>query len=86
MKRMLKLKNLPKRRKRRRGDSMIDLKHLKDVKLNYFKHLRFIWFESIRGMLVMIGLIIHGIFPFVLTNMFSSYIKNAEIRIKEIGI
>jgi len=86
MQHMLKLKNLLKRRRKRRGDSMIDLKHLKDVKLNYFKHLRFIWFESIRGMLVMIGLIIHGIFPFVLTNMFSSYIKNAEIRIKEIGI
>ena len=64
---------------------MINYKHLKDVKLNYIKHLRFTWFESIRGMLVMIGLIIHGVFPFILTNMFSSYIKNAEIRIKEIG-
>ena len=64
---------------------MIDLKHLKDVKLNYFKHLRFTWFESIRGLLVMIGLIIHGVFPFILGNMFSSYIKGASIRVKEIG-
>ena len=64
---------------------MIDLKHLKDVKLNYIKHLRFIWFESIRGMLIMIGLIIHGVFPFILGNMFSSYIEGASKRVKEIG-
>ena len=63
----------------------MDFKHLKDVKLKYIKHLRFTWFESIRGLLVMIGLIIHGVFPFILCNMFSSYIKNAEKRIKEIG-
>ena len=64
---------------------MIDLKHLKDVKLNYIKHLRFTWFESIRGILVMLGLIIHGVFPFILTNMFSSYIEGASKRVKEIG-
>ena len=63
----------------------MDFKHLKDVKLKYIKHLRFTWFESIRGLLVMIGLIIHGVFPFILYNMFSSYIKNAEKRIKETG-
>ena len=63
----------------------MDFKHLKDVKLKYIKHLRFTWFESIRGLLIMIGLIIHGVFPFILCNMFSSYIKNAEKRIKEIG-
>ena len=64
---------------------IINFKHLKDVKLNYLKHLRFTWFESIRGTLVMIGLIIHGVFPFILPNMFSSYIKGADIRIKKIG-
>ena len=64
---------------------MIDLKHLKGVKLNYIKHLRFTWFESIRGMLIMIGLIIHGVFPFILGNMFSSYIEGASKRVKEIG-
>ena len=65
---------------------IINFKHLKDVKLNYLKHLRFTWFESIRGILVMIGLIIHGVFPFILPNMFSSYIEGADIRIKKIGI
>ena len=64
---------------------IINFKHLKDVKINYLKHLRFTWFESIRGTLVMIGLIIHGVFPFILPNMFSSYIKGADIRIKKIG-
>ena len=65
--------------------NMIDLKHLRNVKLNYIRHLIFTWVESIRGMVVMIGLIIHGIFPFILPNMFSSYIKGADIRIKKIG-
>ena len=64
----------------------MNLKHLRDVKLNYLKHLRFTWFESIRGILVMIGLIIHGVFPFILPNMFSSYIEGADIRMKKIGI
>ena len=64
---------------------MIDLKHLRNVKLNYIRHLIFTWVESIRGMVVMIGLIIHGIFPFILSNMFSSYIEGASKRIKEIG-
>jgi len=27
----------------------------------------------------------HGVFPFILPNMFSSYIKGADIRIKKIG-
>ena len=63
----------------------MNLKHLRDVKLNYIRHLIFTWFESIRGMLVMIGLIIHGVFPFILPNMFSYYIKGADIRIKKIG-
>jgi len=49
------------------------------------RHLIFTWVESIRGTLVMIGLIIHGVFPFILPNMFSSYIKGADIRIKKIG-
>ena len=65
--------------------NMINLKHLRNVKLNYLKHLIFTWTESIRGILVMIGLIIHGVFPFILPNMFSSYIKGADIRIKKIG-
>ena len=64
---------------------MIDLKHLKDVKLSYFEHFRFTWFESIKGILVMIGLLIHGVFPFILCNMFSSYIEKSSKRIKEIG-
>ena len=64
---------------------MINLKHLRNVKLNYIRHLIFTWFESIRGMLVMIGLIIHGVFPFILPNMFSSYIEGANKRIKTIG-
>ena len=64
---------------------IMNLKHLRDVKLNYLKHLRFTWFESIRGILVMIGLIIHGVFPFILPNMFSSYIEGASKRIKTIG-
>ena len=64
---------------------IINFKHLKDVKINYLKHLRFTWFESIRGIIIMIGLIIHGVFPFILPNMFSSYIKGADIRIKKIG-
>ena len=64
---------------------IINFKHLKDVKINYFKHLRFTWFESIRGIIIMIGLIIHGVFPFILPNMFSSYIEGANKRIKTIG-
>ena len=64
---------------------IINFKHLKDVKINYLKHLRFTWFESIRGIIIMIGLIIHGVFPFILPNMFSSYIEGADIRIKKIG-
>ena len=64
---------------------IINFKHLKDVKINYLKHLRFTWFESIRGIIIMIGLIIHGVFPFILPNMFSSYIKGADKRIKKIG-
>jgi hypothetical protein len=64
---------------------MIDLKHLKNVKLSYFKHFRFTWFESVRGIVVMIGLLIHGVFPFILPNIFSSYIEKASKRIKEIG-
>ena len=64
---------------------IINFKHLKDVKLNYMRHLIFTWVESIRGTLVMIGLIIHGVFPFILPNMFSSYIEGADIRIKKIG-
>ena len=64
---------------------IMNLKHLRNVKLNYIRHLIFTWFESIRGMLVMIGLIIHGVFPFILPNIFSSYIKGADIRIKKIG-
>ena len=64
---------------------MIDLKHLKDVKLSYLKHFKFTWFESIRGIVVMIGLLIHGVFPFILPNMFSSYIEKASKSIKEIG-
>ena len=64
---------------------IINFKHLRDVKLNYMRHLIFTWVESIRGTLVMIALIIHGVFPFILTNMFSSYIKGADIRIKKIG-
>mgnify|MGYP000627915700 FL=1 len=63
---------------------MIDLKHLKDTKLSYFKHFRFTWFESVRGIVVMIGLLIHGVFPFILPNIFSSYIEKASKRIKEI--
>ena len=65
---------------------IINFKHLKDVKINYLKHLRFTWFESIRGIIIMIGLIIHGVFPFILSNMFSSYIEGATKRIKTIGI
>ena len=53
---------------------IMNFKHLRDVKLNYMRHLIFTWVESIRGTLVMIGLIIHGVFPFILPNMFSSYI------------
>ena len=64
---------------------IINFKHLKDVKLNYMRHLIFTWVESIRGTLVMIGLIIHGVFPFILPNMFSSYIEGANKRIKTIG-
>jgi hypothetical protein len=64
---------------------IINFKHLKDVKINYLKHLRFTWFESIRGIIIMIGLIIHGVFPFILPNMFSSYIEGATKRIKTIG-
>jgi len=64
---------------------IMNLKHLRDVKLNYIRHLIFTWFESIRGMLVMIGLIIHGVFPFILPTMFSSYITGADLRIKKIG-
>ena len=64
---------------------IINFKHLKDVKINYFNHLRVTWFESIRGIFVMIGLIIHGVFPFILPNMFSSYIEGATKRIKTIG-
>jgi len=64
---------------------MIDLKHLKNIKLSYFKHFRFTWFESVRGIVVMIGLLIHGVFPFILPNIFSSYIEKASKRIKEIG-
>ena len=64
---------------------IINFKHLKDVKINYLKHLRFTWFESIRGIIIMIGLIIHGVFPFILPNMFSSYIEGAAKRIKTIG-
>ena len=64
---------------------MIDMKHLKSVKLSYLKHLRFTWFESARGILIIMGLLIHGIIPFVLPNMFSSYIDKTSKRIKEIG-
>ena len=64
---------------------IMNFKHLKNVKLNYMRHLIFTWVEGIRGTLVMIGLIIHGVFPFILPNMFSSYIKGADIRIKKIG-
>ena len=35
---------------------IINFKHLKDVKINYLKHLRFTSFESIRGIIIMIGL------------------------------
>ena len=63
----------------------MNFKHLRDVKLNYMRHLIFTWVESIRGTLVMIGLIIHGVFPFILPNMFSSYIEGANKRIKTIG-
>jgi hypothetical protein len=64
---------------------IINFKHLRNVKLNYMRHLIFTWFESIRGIFVMIGLIIHGVFPFILPNMFSSYIEGANKRIKTIG-
>ena len=64
---------------------IMNFKHLRDVKLNYMRHLIFTWVESIRGTLVMIGLIIHGVFPFILPNMFSSYIEGANKRIKTIG-
>ena len=64
---------------------IINFKHLRDVKLNYMRHLIFTWVEGIRGIFVMIGLIIHGVFPFILPNMFSSYIEGANKRIKTIG-
>tara|TARA_R110000782_G_scaffold123642_1_gene215133 strand:+ start:464 stop:664 length:201 start_codon:yes stop_codon:yes gene_type:complete len=65
---------------------IVNLKHLSEVKLKYFEHLRFTWFESMRGMLIMIALLIHGICPFIFCNMFSSYIKGALNRIRKLGI
>jgi len=39
-----------------------------------------------RGMLIMIALLIHGICPFIFCNMFSSYIKGALDRIRKLGV
>jgi len=64
---------------------MIDMKHLKNVKLSYLKHLKFTWFESVRGIFLIIGLLIHGIIPFIFPKIFSFYITKASKRIKEIG-
>ena len=65
---------------------IINFKHLNEVKLKYFEHLRFTWFESIRGMLIMIALFIHGICPYIFYDMFYSYIKGASDRIKKLGV
>ena len=62
---------------------IINFKHLKDVKINYLKHLRFTWFESIRGTLVMIGLIIHAVFPFLFEYSTSDKINKLNNMLQE---
>ena len=64
----------------------MNFKHLRDVKLNYMRHLIFTWVEGIRGIIIMIALFIHGVFPFIFYDMFSSYIKGASDRIKKLGV
>ena len=64
---------------------MINFKHPKDVRLGYFKHLVFTWFESIRLAGMFPIMVIHGIIPFIFDNSFSSYIGKASERIKKIG-
>jgi ABC-type long-subunit fatty acid transport system fused permease/ATPase subunit len=43
----------------------IDLKHLKKIKANYFKHFAYATYYNFLALLVFITGVIHSIFPFV---------------------
>ena len=64
---------------------IFNFKHPKDVNLNYFQHLKFSWYESIRAFGIGLVMIIHGIIPCIFDNTFSNYIKKAMERVEEVS-
>ena len=64
---------------------IFNFKHPKDVNLNYFQHLKFSWYESIRAFGIGLVMIIHGIIPCIFDNTFSNYIKKAMGRVEEVS-
>jgi|TARA_Y100000296_G_scaffold61112_1_gene70874 hypothetical protein len=59
------------------------IKHLEEVKESYFVHLGFTVRTAV-GFLCLAALsLIHGLFPFILTNTVSSHISDLNDRLKE---
>ena len=54
---------------------MIDWDHLYRVKENYFVHLVFAVRLSVGLLFLSVVSLIHGLFPFILTNVVSKHIK-----------
>ena len=59
------------------------MKHLKEVKVTYWSHLKFAWKEAIRCECMSLLMFIHGLVPCLFHDNFSKYIIKAQGRINK---
>ena len=62
---------------------MIDLNHLSKAKESYFVHLGFTIRLFVGFLFLAVVSLIHGLFPFILTNVVSAHIADLNDRLKE---
>ena len=62
---------------------VMEFQHLKIVKESYGKHLLFTMRLFIGFLLLSVISLVHGLFPFILTNTISKQIEDLNTRLKE---
>mgnify|MGYP001158398602 FL=1 len=61
---------------------MINKNHLQEVNLNYFSHLKFTLGEVVRLLGMAVVMVVHGLFPWIWYDKYSSYVNEAKMRIQ----
>jgi hypothetical protein len=61
------------------------MRHLKDIKMSYWEHLKFAMKLALQLKVMALVSIVHAIFPFILQNHVSAGVKSMNDKLQELA-